>query len=697
MKKRWQIEGPAGGIKVARMAARGIIATIIALNLASSLSTSVQAEDENPVDLELGGEGATPWSISDIKPGDNGTQLVELHNVGSRPGYVTIWISEVISSEGLNPESETGNTAEPGELNNNLLLNISSNRSSTTLEMPTTINTLPQSISNPNSIEIVPLKVGDVVDLQWEWILPTSTSNDVQGDGISFTINYLLTELEIIDVSEVVEEETGTFTDNVTVESEISSSTIRINEGTVGKTIEDEPIEELWFVKLDKNPSTPSVNKATVGAQYEAGPHGTTFDQPTTITLSYNLADIPERAREEDLVIVTWDEGARDWIEIAGSTVNTLNRTVSAQTTHFSRYNIHVFVPPPPPPPPPPPTSVGGEEEPLPVVPPRKEDEVVSPPVLNTNILGDERKVEIEAYGTLRESLTLTDPDGHFVIEVGSGSKIVSSDGRPLTRMEVKEVEKFVAPPRKTVTLSSVYKVTGYIEEVEVPMINFDPSAELTILYDPRDLPENAFAPYIANYTEETGWAQLEAPPGSLFEIGKARALIHHASWFGVIAKLSLPPPPLPAEFRISDLTINPERSQLGNPVIINLNITNTGEVAGSYEMYLIIDGIVRAVKEITLAGQSIETVSFEVSNLAAGKHQVKIAGLTGEFQIVQAAAALPDETTIGWFFAELSLGIVIITLLSSLFLIIRRARRVQQSQYDSDTVADALRHKDGE
>ena len=160
---------------------------------------------------------------------------------------------------------------------------------------------------------------------------------------------------------------------------------------------------------------------------------------------------------------------------------------------------------------------------------------------------------------------------------------------------------------------------------------------------------------------------------------------------------MALPPPPLPAEFKVSDLTINPERVQLGKQVIIGLTIANEGAVTGSYEMYLIIDGIVRAVKEITLAGQSIETVSFEVSNLVAGKHQVKIAGLTGEFRIIQAAAVLPAEVAINWLFNYLSVGSVIAAVLLILYLVIRRSQRLPLSDYSVGSVVKALKHKNEE
>lgn len=749
-------------VKVSRYVARLLIAVIMVLALAGFLPVGVQADDGNPVDLELGGEGATPWSITNIQPGDSGTKEVALRNVGTKHGFVTIWVSDIVSSEGINPESETGNTAEPGELDTYLLLDISSNRSSTTLTLPTTINRLPQSISDPKSIEIIPLKAGDTVDLQWAWNLPAQTGNDAQGDGVSFTINYLLKEFEITNVSNVVEEETGVFTQNVTVKSELSNSRATISQGTVGKTKEGESVSELWFIEMDKEPLDLSPDTTTISAHREAGPEGITFDQPVTIILSYDPNDIPARASEEDLGIATWDKDAGAWVELAGCTVDRVKHTVSARVTHFSRYIVLAHVSPPAPPPPSPGLELATFQvshltvQPAEVQP--KETVTVTVVVTNTgdmrgshtvvlkingqkeaektvsvaadaseivtfsvtreepgsyrvgvdglsasftviprlavDMLGKKGMVKIEADGTLREPLTLTDPDSRFVIEVDRGSKITSSDGIPITRIELTIVEESIAFSGDMVTLSPIYKVTGYINELEIPQINFDPSAKLTILYDPKNLPENAFPPFIANYTDELGLVRLEPPPDSIFEIGKAKAVIHRASLFAVMAELAPPPPPLPATFEVSNLTINPRRAEVGQPVIISLTIANKGAVTGSYELYLIVDGIVRVVKGITLAGQSIETISFEVSNLAAGKHQVKIAGLTGEFRIIHVAAALPAEAAIDWFFTDLWVGAVIAVGLLVLYLVIRRSQRLQHSPYSLDSIVKALRHK---
>ena len=140
-----------------------------------------------------------------------------------------------------------------------------------------------------------------------------------------------------------------------------------------------------------------------------------------------------------------------------------------------------------------------------------------------------------------------------------------------------------------------------------------------------------------------------------------------------VAAKLAPSPPPLPAKFEVSNLTINPRRGQLGQPIVISLNIANEGETEGSYELYLKIDGIVRVVKEITLAAKSSETVSFEVSNLAIGKHQVKVASLTGQFRIVS-TAVLPVKSPIDWFILGSSIVTVVVIGLLLLYLFKRRA-----------------------
>jgi len=137
--------------RIIKCATRLFVAFMTALVLLSSLPATVEG-DGNPVDLKLGGEGATSWNIGNVSPGDSGTKTVSLHNAGPQNGFVAIWISNLVSSEGDNPESETGNTAEPGELHNYLLFNISCSRLHTNISLPTTTDKLPHSASDPDLI-----------------------------------------------------------------------------------------------------------------------------------------------------------------------------------------------------------------------------------------------------------------------------------------------------------------------------------------------------------------------------------------------------------------------------------------------------------------------------------------------------------------------------------------------------------------
>ena len=70
---------------------------------------------------------------------------------------------------------------------------------------------------------------------------------------------------------------------------------------------------------------------------FEFGPHGETFDAPVTISLPYDPAALPAGTDEEALQVAYWNAAAGDW-EPLPSTVSRADRTVSAETSHFSVY-----------------------------------------------------------------------------------------------------------------------------------------------------------------------------------------------------------------------------------------------------------------------------------------------------------------------------------------------------------------------
>ena len=172
--------------RLIRYVTRLTLALIVGLALPSFLPTPAQAQTP-VIDLELGGEGATSWNLSCIKPADSGNKTVELHNAGSKRGFVTIWVSDI---------NETDCAGDGATLDNYLLFNLSSIRLKTNILLPATIHELPQSISDADYVEISPLNPGETIALVWEWEFPETgePQNEAQGDCLTFTINYMLEE-----------------------------------------------------------------------------------------------------------------------------------------------------------------------------------------------------------------------------------------------------------------------------------------------------------------------------------------------------------------------------------------------------------------------------------------------------------------------------------------------------------------------
>lgn len=470
--------------------------------------------DTPPIDLKLGGGGATSWNVTNIKPGDSGNKTVTLLNAGTLDGFVTIWISDIVSV----------NTTGPAKFADYLLLNATCQGLETNLSLPVAMKNFPQSPSGFYYVRVNPLRAGDTATLIWKWELPYQTGNDIQGTGISFTINYLLQE------------------------------------------------------------------------------------------------------------------------------------------------------PPPPPPPSPSPSQPGGPGEVAEII------EIPSPPpqVLQWTILDKEGRIKAGADGTVQEAAKLTDTAGNIVIDISQGTRITGVGEMSLERVEltlVKEaIGELTAVPANMVLLSPVYKITGYSNGTEVPSINFDPNIIITINYDTGKLPENAFSPFIVNFTRDSSLTRLESPPDAVFELGRAKGVVYHTSYFAVMTEVASPPP-LPAKFVVSNLAISPGQARLGQPVHISIDVANDGAVAGNSQLYLVIDGIVREIKEITVEPGSIVTAEFEVSNLAAGKHNVKIAGLTGEFQIIR-TVVLPSGSQVNWSSIDMSVAAIILLALLVAFFVVRRSQR---------------------
>jgi hypothetical protein len=78
---------------------------------------------------------------------------------------------------------------------------------------------------------------------------------------------------------------------------------------------------------------------AAVSETFEFGPHGEVFGTPVTISLPYRGELLPASADENALKVAYWNALAGEW-EILPSVVSKADKLVSAQTGHFSVYQV---------------------------------------------------------------------------------------------------------------------------------------------------------------------------------------------------------------------------------------------------------------------------------------------------------------------------------------------------------------------
>lgn len=79
------------------------------------------------------------------------------------------------------------------------------------------------------------------------------------------------------------------------------------------------------------------------GTVFDFGPDGLTFTQPVQIRIPYEIAQLPQGASEQALRLHRLESGS--WVRVAASRVDTADREVVGETSHFSIYAVRVAEP----------------------------------------------------------------------------------------------------------------------------------------------------------------------------------------------------------------------------------------------------------------------------------------------------------------------------------------------------------------
>ena len=153
---------------------------------------------------------------------------------------------------------------------------------------------------------------------------------------------------------------------------------------------------------------------------------------------------------------------------------------------------------------------------------------------------------------------------------------------------------------------------------------------------------------FVDDQIRETRSIQLDGGKTSLvqFEIvenSEGEYVVKMGSLSTSFRITSVAQPVKPAEFQVTDLTVNPTSVLADEVVAISVKVTNVGEATGDYTVTLRIDEVIRGARVVTLAGQATDVAEFEVSESNSGTHSVEVEGLSGSFIVESLAPTSPN------------------------------------------------------
>jgi len=238
--------------------------------------------------------------------------------------------------------------------------------------------------------------------------------------------------------------------------------------------------------------------------------------------------------------------------------------------------------------------------------------------------------------GVFNTDATAYTSDELCLLTIEEGTKALSRLGNPLVSILMVKSRTPAAPPSNA-------EIIGLVYGMRPSGTTFDPPITMTFTYDPADVPAgvdeaNMVLAYWDSDSDE--WVVLE---GSVVDpvTSTISAPVSHFTDFTVIAYTS------PAAFTASDLTVTPAEVNVGESAAISATVTNTGDLEGSYEAILTINGVVVATEDVTLDGKASQEITFTTAQNVVGTYQVAIGDVSGIFVVKAVPAPTPTPTVI--------------------------------------------------
>ncbi len=259
---------------------------------------------------------------------------------------------------------------------------------------------------------------------------------------------------------------------------------------------------------------------------------------------------------------------------------------------------------------------------------------IVSPPPGTTDV-----RDFVGIDGIFTKTAVATSVDGKCKLTLAEGVKGLTGEGRPLTQITVMQMGAPPAPPQNS-------SIMGYAYDLGPNGTSFTPPITLVFNYDESLIPGGvAEKNLVIAMTDEaaTKWNALNSTVSQ--ENNTITTNVSHFTAFAILAYTR------PATLAASDLTISPTEVNRGETVTISVIVANSGDLSGSSNVTLKIDGTAVATKEVTLGGGASQKVTFTTTKDAAGTYIADVSGLTSTFTVkALSAPPPPPKAAVNWW-----------------------------------------------
>ena len=257
-------------------------------------------------------------------------------------------------------------------------------------------------------------------------------------------------------------------------------------------------------------------------------------------------------------------------------------------------------------------------------------------------------------------SVTVTSANGNCVLSIPASTLVLAKDYAPQPSVTlVSSTSLPAAPDGKEI-------IDAY--DLGPPGTTTDPSVTVSFKYDPASLRDGADESrlVIASYDPATEtWTELDGvtvDTANHTASGKTKRL----GTFAILCNTPAPPPatptpatlppataPLvspqgPASFTVSDLTISPVSARVGEEVSISLMVKNTGDMDGTCELRLTVNGNPVSTRSLSLAGKAAAEQVFTLAQTTPGTYAIDVNGLNGSVDFTESTTSPASVLLLG-------------------------------------------------